>query len=52
MFRSDYVYRDWLRNLGLYDTMEIVMPIDATCFHWDGLNYAIYIGQRDGPFKS
>ena len=47
-----YGYRSWLRDIGLYDTMEIIMPKDATMFHWDSLRYATYIGQRDGPFKS
>ena len=45
-------YRDWLRDLGLYDTMEIVMPRDADMFHWDSILYARYIGQRDGHIKS
>ena len=50
---ADYIgHRTWLRELGLYDTMEIIMPKDATMFHWDGLLYAKYIGQRDGPVKS
>ena len=50
---SNYIgHRSWLRELGLYDTMEIIMPKDATMFHWDGIRYATYIGQRDGPFKS
>ncbi len=40
------IYRNWLRDLGLYETMDIVMPTDAVMHHWDGIRYAIYVGRR------
>lgn len=40
------LYRNWLRDLGLYDTMDIVMPEYAVMHHWDGIHYAIYVGRR------
>ena len=45
---QDYGYRSWLRDMGLYQTIELMISNDATMFHWDGLNYATYIGKRDG----